>query len=177
MHSSPHLNSAVPFLLPFPVKVRVSVIQVEVCLPGPDRAKRENVGSTGASFTGTSQPSGGSSPSCTAVVACVCIWCASSFPTLLRHLPLDLSVPFRASGGLSKEDHGMLVFPKVAVCESIYSWSLRQKGLPCVCLSLSSPHHVQLFFSHLSIPPSSISISPPVFISSFPSELVVVVRH
>ncbi len=39
MHSSPHLNSAVPFLLPFPVKVRVSVIQVEVCLPGPDKSE------------------------------------------------------------------------------------------------------------------------------------------
>lgn len=39
----------------------------------------------------------------------------------------------------------------------------------CVSFSLfGSPHHVQLFFSHLFIPPSSISISPPVFISSFP---------
>lgn len=58
--------------------------------------------------------------------------------------------PFQRYAVVSQlEDHGMLVFPEVAVCGSNHSWSLRQKDLVCVFLSLLV-HLIMCSFSFLT---------------------------
>lgn len=103
-HSIPHLNSAV-FHCCFLLKWEFQWFRLRsVSLDLTETA--ETVGSAGhtASWRPISLVHG------TAGV-CVPNWCASSFPALLRHLPLDLSVPFRdVQWSLSWRIMGCLLF-------------------------------------------------------------------
>lgn len=118
------------------------MIQVKVCLPGPDRDcwLRRAHSLLEADFPGAWH--------CWCVcpqLMCLVLSCFAETSPPGSLCPLQ-----RCAVVSQLEDHGMLVvFPEVAICGSTHSWSLRQKDLVFVFLSLLV-HLIMCRFSFLT---------------------------